>query len=100
MHGERHPLLEMPGQTAAFDGHRPYKLPKSCTADVQRDVSLLLKRAICESYAKGYRVFRNGIMSGWDIFAGEAVPALCANYGDMGLSTLSTAPCIQIVRNV
>ena len=80
----------MAEQTAAFSGYRPQKLPEFCTTGVQIELSQLLKNQIHKSYSKGYRVFLNGMMSGWDIIAAEAVLSLRDSYAD--LYCVSIAP--------
>lgn len=90
MQNNRSPLLDMPQQTVAFSGYRPQKLPQGCTAEVQAKLSLLLKEEIHRLYMDGYRVFLNGMMSGWDILAAEAVLSLRGDH--TGLYCVSVAP--------
>lgn len=83
-------LLEVPSQTVGFTGYRPPKLPDSCSEAVQAHLSLLLIDAIKDSYAKGYRVYLNGMMSGWDVLAAEAV--LTVRPGLADIRCVSVAP--------
>lgn len=83
-------LLWIPAKTVAFTGYRSPKLPDSCSETVQAHLSLLLINAIKDSYAKGYRVYLNGMMSGWDILAAEAVLTLRSELTD--IRCVSIAP--------
>ena len=90
MQNNRNPLLDMPQHTVAFSGYRPQKLPHGCTDKVQAELSLLLKEEIHRLYMNGHRVFLNGMMSGWDILAAEAVLSLQADHTN--LYCVSIAP--------
>lgn len=83
-------LLKFPAQTVAFTGYRPPKLPGSCSDVVQAHLSLLLIDAIKDSYAKGYRIYLNGLMSGWDVLAAEAVLTVRSRLAD--IRCVSVAP--------
>ena len=90
MQNNRNPLLELPHRTVAFSGYRPQKLPQGCTTGVQAELLLLLQEEIRRSYLNGYRVYINGMMSGWDILAAEAVLSLRDDH--TGLYCVSVAP--------
>ena len=90
MQNNHNSLLDMPQHTVAFSGYRPQKLPHGCTDEVQTELSLLLKEEIHRLYMNGYRVFLNGMMSGWDILAAEAVLSLQADHTN--LYCVSIAP--------
>lgn len=83
-------LLGLPAQTVAFTGYRPPKLPDSCSPSVQTRLSCLLVDAIRDSYAKGCRIYLNGMMAGWDVLAAEAVLTVRSDLAD--ICCVSVAP--------
>lgn len=84
------PCLEQSEHTAAFTGYRPYKLPQNCSAIVQTVLSQRLEEAVRKTYMRGYRIYLNGLMAGWDILAAEAVLALREELA--GLCCVSIVP--------
>lgn len=86
----RDAILNLPAHTVAFTGYRPAKLPDSGSVAVQTHLSLLLIDTIKEQYTNGYRIFLNGMMSGWDVLAAEAV--LTVRTGLADIRCVSVAP--------
>lgn len=68
--------LSHPEITAAFTGYRPQKLPNHGSLPVQQELGERLEKALRLCIGRGYTIFLNGCMSGWDILAAETVLAL------------------------
>ena len=75
----------MKEKTACFTGHRD--IPQS----ELKQISKALKKAICEAYENGYRIFASGGAVGFDLLAAETVLSLKRKYRDIKL--ILVIPC-------
>lgn len=87
LHPEQSELLNDPGTTACFTGHRPEHIPFDVIQNgVNKGVltnSLYFEAH--EAYHRGYRTFVVGMADGVDTFAGEAVVKLRDTFMDVRL---------------
>jgi uncharacterized phage-like protein YoqJ len=77
-------------KTAAFTGHRTFKIAGSqqtlfCTIPSEDEIRKRLLQSITKLYDAGYDTFMCGMAEGFDLMAGEAVIALAQQYPDIKL---------------